>query len=90
MHVQLWPVALRFLVYVMLHSLSSAWLSATTLPGWYTSYRSLVTTSVTKRASAFAKNGTEATKALQLKFITSWEVIENFRLETIVCIIAYD
>lgn len=44
----------------------------TTLPGWYTSYLSLVTTSVTKRESAFAKKGTEATKALQLKLITSW------------------
>lgn len=68
--------------YVMLHSLLSVWLAATTLPGWYTSYLSLVTTSVTKRASALAKNGTEATKALQLKFITSWEVIKNFRLES--------
>lgn len=36
------------------------------LPGWKTSYRSFVTTSETKFESALAKNGTEATKDLQL------------------------
>ena len=41
------------------------------LPGWKTSYASLQTTSETKADSAFVKNGTEATKARQLKKITS-------------------
>lgn len=36
------------------------------LPGWKTSYLSLVTTSETKLESALAKNGTDATNDLQL------------------------
>lgn len=35
-------------------------------PGWKTSYFNLVTTSETKLESALAKNGTEATRDLQL------------------------
>ena len=40
-------------------------------PGWKTSYSSFVTTSDTKLGSACVKNGTEATKALQLKLTIS-------------------
>ena len=41
-------------------------------PGWKTSYCSLVTTAETKEDSALAKKGTDATRARQLKLITSW------------------